>query len=146
MSFANVLVWTTASTLIKISVSLLVVKVLAVAFGPEGVGQAGNFRQLMTVLKGYHDAFGNAVAVSTGSLCGAGVSASDGATASTTDFALPTSISSSVSVTDLGWLGRSWDLARHQQYLGCLFAVYHRLIYRLSTTYFVSIKQQTSSS
>lgn len=28
----------------------MVVKLLAVAFGPAGVGQAGNFRQLITVL------------------------------------------------------------------------------------------------
>ncbi len=36
--------------MIKIGVGLLVVKLLAVAFGPGGVGQAGNFRQLITVL------------------------------------------------------------------------------------------------
>ncbi|AUP77102.1 hypothetical protein CWS02_25680 [Enterobacter sp. EA-1] len=29
---------------------MLVIKLLAVAFGPSGVGQAGNFRQLITVL------------------------------------------------------------------------------------------------
>ena len=34
----------------KIVSGLLVVKLLAVSFGPEGVGQAGNFRQLITVL------------------------------------------------------------------------------------------------
>lgn len=50
MSLANASVWTALSTLIKIGAGLLVVKVLAVAFGPDGVGQAGNFRQLVTVL------------------------------------------------------------------------------------------------
>lgn len=42
--------WTAASTLIKIVAGLLVVKMLAVSYGPAGVGQAGNFRQLITVL------------------------------------------------------------------------------------------------
>lgn len=50
MSLAKASVWTAASTLIKIVAGLLVIKLLAVAFGPEGVGQAGNFRQLITVL------------------------------------------------------------------------------------------------
>lgn len=50
MSLAKASVWTAASTLIKIGVGLLVVKLLAVSFGPSGVGQAGNFRQLITVL------------------------------------------------------------------------------------------------
>lgn len=50
MSLAKASVWTAGSTLIKIAVGLLVVKVLAVSFGPGGVGQAGNFRQLVTVL------------------------------------------------------------------------------------------------
>lgn len=50
MSLAKALVWTAASTLVKIGVGLLVVKLLAVSFGPSGVGQAGNFRQLVTVL------------------------------------------------------------------------------------------------
>ncbi len=50
MSLAKASVWTAGSTLIKIAVGLLVVKLLAVAFGPSGVGQAGNFRQLITVL------------------------------------------------------------------------------------------------
>src|SRR5471030_879543 len=50
MSLAKASVWTAGSTLIKIGAGLLVVKLLAVAFGPEGVGQAGNFRQLVTVL------------------------------------------------------------------------------------------------
>ncbi|QNU43296.1 lipid III flippase WzxE [Mixta calida] len=50
MSLAKASVWTAASTLVKIVSGLLVVKLLAVSFGPEGVGQAGNFRQLITVL------------------------------------------------------------------------------------------------
>lgn len=50
MSLANTYVWTGLSTLIKISAGLLVVKVLAVTFGPDRIGQAGNFRQLVTVL------------------------------------------------------------------------------------------------
>ncbi|MGL5387159.1 MAG: lipid III flippase WzxE [Enterobacterales bacterium] len=50
MSLAKASIWTAGSTLIKIGVGLLVVKMLAVAFGPSGVGQAGNFRQLITVL------------------------------------------------------------------------------------------------
>ncbi|TXE50244.1 MULTISPECIES: lipid III flippase WzxE [Serratia] len=50
MSLAKASIWTAGSTLIKIGVGLLVVKLLAVAFGPSGVGQAGNFRQLITVL------------------------------------------------------------------------------------------------
>ncbi|MGG6111142.1 lipid III flippase WzxE [Pantoea allii] len=50
MSLAKASVWTASSTLVKIVAGLLVVKLLAVSFGPEGVGQAGNFRQLITVL------------------------------------------------------------------------------------------------
>ncbi|KQN60283.1 lipid III flippase WzxE [Erwinia sp. Leaf53] len=50
MSLAKASVWTAASTLVKIAAGLLVVKMLALAFGPAGVGQAGNFRQLVTVL------------------------------------------------------------------------------------------------
>ncbi|ATA26219.1 O-antigen translocase [Brenneria goodwinii] len=50
MSLAKASIWTAGSTLIKIGVGLVVVKLLAVAFGPGGVGQAGNFRQLITVL------------------------------------------------------------------------------------------------
>ncbi|MFD1803859.1 lipid III flippase WzxE [Mixta tenebrionis] len=50
MSLAKASVWTAASTLVKIAAGLLVVKLLAVSFGPAGVGQAGNFRQLITVL------------------------------------------------------------------------------------------------
>lgn len=50
MSLAKASLWTAGSTLIKIGVGLLVVKLLAVSFGPSGVGQAGNFRQMVTVL------------------------------------------------------------------------------------------------
>ncbi len=42
--------WTATSTLIKIATGLLVVKMLAISYGPSGVGLAGNFRQLITVL------------------------------------------------------------------------------------------------
>ncbi|QGU89376.1 lipid III flippase WzxE [Erwinia sorbitola] len=50
MSLAKASVWTAISTLVKIVAGLLVVKMLAVSYGPAGVGQAGNFRQLITVL------------------------------------------------------------------------------------------------
>jgi len=50
MSLAKASIWTAGSTLIKIGAGLIVVKLLAVAFGPSGVGHAGNFRQLITVL------------------------------------------------------------------------------------------------
>lgn len=50
MSLAKASIWTAGSTLIKIGAGLVVIKLLAVAFGPSGVGQAGNFRQLVTVL------------------------------------------------------------------------------------------------
>lgn len=50
MSLVKASIWTACSTLIKIGVGLLVVKLLAVTFGPSGVGQAGNFRQLIIVL------------------------------------------------------------------------------------------------
>ncbi|MTD39170.1 lipid III flippase WzxE [Erwinia sp. CPCC 100877] len=50
MSLAKASVWTAASTLVRIGAGLLVVKLLAVAYGPGGVGMAGNFRQLVTVL------------------------------------------------------------------------------------------------
>jgi antigen flippase len=50
MSLAGASLWTAGSTLVKIGVGLLVVKLLAVSYGPGGVGLAGNFRQLVTVL------------------------------------------------------------------------------------------------
>ncbi|MGV3345769.1 lipid III flippase WzxE [Enterobacteriaceae bacterium LUAb1] len=50
MSLAKASIWTTSSVLVKIVVGLVVVKLLALSFGPQGLGQAGNFRQLITVL------------------------------------------------------------------------------------------------
>lgn len=50
MSLARASIWTAGSTLTKIGAGLLIVKLLAVSFGPSGVGLAGNFRQLITVL------------------------------------------------------------------------------------------------
>lgn len=50
MSLAKASVWTAASTLVKIAAGLIIIKMLAVSFGPSGVGLAGNFRQLVTVL------------------------------------------------------------------------------------------------
>ncbi|SQI28173.1 lipopolysaccharide biosynthesis protein [Salmonella enterica subsp. arizonae] len=50
MSLAKASLWTAVSTLVKIGAGLLVVKLLAVSFGPAGVGLAGNFRQMITVL------------------------------------------------------------------------------------------------
>lgn len=50
MSLARASIWTAGSTLIKIGAGLLVVKLLALTYGPSGIGQAGNFRQLVTVL------------------------------------------------------------------------------------------------
>ncbi|EAO1351866.1 lipid III flippase WzxE, partial [Salmonella enterica] len=50
MSLAKASLWTAVSTLVKIGAGLLVVKLLAVSFGPAGVGQASNFRQMITVL------------------------------------------------------------------------------------------------
>ncbi|QDX28624.1 lipid III flippase WzxE [Dickeya poaceiphila] len=52
MSLARASLWTAASTLVKIGAGLVIIKLLAVAFGPEGVGLAGNYRQLITVLGG----------------------------------------------------------------------------------------------
>ncbi len=50
MSLAKASLWTAASTLVKIGAGLLVGKLLAVSFGPAGLGLAANFRQLITVL------------------------------------------------------------------------------------------------
>lgn len=50
MSLAGASLWTSLSTLTKILCGLLVVKLLAVSYGPAGIGLAGNFRQLITVL------------------------------------------------------------------------------------------------
>ncbi len=42
--------WTASSTLTKIICGLVIVKLLAVTYGPEGIGLASNYRQLITVL------------------------------------------------------------------------------------------------
>lgn len=49
-SLSNTAIWTASSTLVKIMVGLLVVKLLAISFGTEGVGQAANYMTLLTVL------------------------------------------------------------------------------------------------
>ncbi|WP_241607396.1 lipid III flippase WzxE [Rosenbergiella epipactidis] len=50
MSFARASVWTASSTLTKILCGLVIIKLLAVTYGPEGIGLASNYRQLITVL------------------------------------------------------------------------------------------------
>ncbi|UUM21096.1 lipid III flippase WzxE [Mycoavidus sp. SF9855] len=50
LSLARASVWSTAAILIKLAVGLLLIKLLALTFGPEGVGCAGNFMTLITVL------------------------------------------------------------------------------------------------
>ena len=50
MSLAKASVWTSFSVLTKILCGLLVVKLMAISYGPQGLGLAGNFRQLITVL------------------------------------------------------------------------------------------------
>ncbi|MGK2959696.1 MAG: hypothetical protein ACSLEM_00865 [Candidatus Malihini olakiniferum] len=55
MSLATTFLWTAGSTLAKIAIGLVVIKLLAVAFGPGGVvGLARNYRQLI-----YHDGGNN---------------------------------------------------------------------------------------
>ncbi|MBE2895255.1 lipid III flippase WzxE [Pasteurellaceae bacterium NCTC 11878] len=49
-SLGGATIWTGASTLIKIGVGLLVVKLLAIYYGPKGVGLAANYMTLLTVL------------------------------------------------------------------------------------------------
>ncbi|MFC0180447.1 lipid III flippase WzxE [Thorsellia kenyensis] len=49
-SFAKASVITGASILIKILIGLVVAKLMAIEFGPEGIGLTGNYRQLLTVL------------------------------------------------------------------------------------------------
>ncbi|MGV6988959.1 lipid III flippase WzxE [Testudinibacter sp. P80/BLE/0925] len=49
-SLGTTTIWTASSTLVKILIGLLVVKLLAVAFGTEGVGRAANYMTLLTVL------------------------------------------------------------------------------------------------
>jgi enterobacterial common antigen flippase len=43
-------VWTAVATVVKLGAALLVVKLLAVSFGPDGVGRAGNIMTFVTVL------------------------------------------------------------------------------------------------
>lgn len=50
MSFARASIWTASSTLTKILCGLVIIKLLAVTYGPEGIGLASNYRQLITVL------------------------------------------------------------------------------------------------
>ncbi len=50
MSFFKASVWTATATVSKILTGLLVVKCFAVSYGPEGMGLASNYRQLITVL------------------------------------------------------------------------------------------------
>lgn len=50
MSFAKASLWTASSILTKIVCGLLIIKLLAVSYGPQGIGLASNYRQLITVL------------------------------------------------------------------------------------------------
>ncbi len=50
MSFAKASLWTASSTLTKIVCGLLIIKLLAISYGPQGIGLASNYRQLITVL------------------------------------------------------------------------------------------------
>lgn len=50
MSLIKATAWSSLSTGIKILCGLLVIKWLAVSYGPEGIGLASNYRQLITVL------------------------------------------------------------------------------------------------
>lgn len=50
MSLAKASIFTAASTLVKILIGLIVGKLMAIEFGPQGLGLAGNYRQLITVL------------------------------------------------------------------------------------------------
>ncbi|MFP3019097.1 MAG: lipid III flippase WzxE [Arsenophonus sp.] len=50
MSLAKSSIWTAISTLVKIGIGLIIIKLFAVSFGPSGAGQAGNFRQLITII------------------------------------------------------------------------------------------------
>ena len=49
-SLSKTAVWTASSTAFKIGISLILVKLFALQFGPEGLGQAANFITLITVL------------------------------------------------------------------------------------------------
>ncbi|MGP1930747.1 MAG: lipid III flippase WzxE [Arsenophonus sp. ET-YP4-MAG3] len=50
MSLTKASIWTAISILIKIGTGLIIIKLLAISFGPIGVGQIGNFRQLIIIL------------------------------------------------------------------------------------------------
>lgn len=49
-SLGGTAIWTACSTAIKIAVGLVVVKLFALQFGTQGLGQAANFMTLLTVL------------------------------------------------------------------------------------------------
>lgn len=49
-SLGRTTLWTGSSTLIKVFIGLLVVKLLAYYFGPEGVGRAANYMTLLTII------------------------------------------------------------------------------------------------
>ncbi|CAL1329431.1 lipid III flippase WzxE [Candidatus Providencia siddallii] len=50
MSLTKISIWTASSIFIKIVIGFIIIKSLAVFFGPIGVGLSSNFRQLLTVL------------------------------------------------------------------------------------------------
>lgn len=50
MSLIKATAWSSLSTGIKILCGLFVIKCMAVSYGPEGIGLASNYRQLITVL------------------------------------------------------------------------------------------------
>lgn len=50
MSLVKASLWTASSIAVKILSGLLIIKLLAVSFGPQGLGLASNYRQLITVL------------------------------------------------------------------------------------------------
>ncbi|SES80597.1 lipid III flippase WzxE [Thorsellia anophelis] len=50
MSLAKASTFTAASTLVKILIGLIIGKLMALEFGPQGVGLSGNYRQVITVL------------------------------------------------------------------------------------------------
>ncbi len=49
-SLSKTAVWTASATAFKIAISLILVKLFALQFGLEGLGQAANFMTLITVL------------------------------------------------------------------------------------------------
>ncbi|MFP3036528.1 MAG: lipid III flippase WzxE [Arsenophonus sp. ER-LPS3-MAG3] len=50
MSLAKTSIWMSISIFIKVITGLIIIKLLSVSFGPSGVGQVGNFRQLIIIL------------------------------------------------------------------------------------------------